>query len=201
VAVLLFMAVALTACAAPVATPTPPASVATSPPATVAASTSSAAPATARPSGGAVPVDPALLAHVPGQVDGLDVQPSPDSDAIATSDAIVVGNAEAVVTALVIDAPGGQFAHVTLVRLRHGVFDDAFFRRWRDAFDASVCNPMGGVAGHAEATLGGRRTFIGSCQAAVRTYHVWLPSSGVIVSVTSVGERRLGEKVVTALTD
>lgn len=153
------------------------------------------------PPGAAVTIDPALLDHLPATVDGLTVQRVPESDAIARTDPIVVSNADAAVTALVIDPAGGQFAHATLVELRTGVFDDAFFRSWRDAFDASVCEPAGGVAGRAEATIGGRRTFIDSCQEAVRTYHVWLERSSVLVSVSSVGERRLGEKVVAALTD
>ncbi len=154
-----------------------------------------------RSSGPAVTIDPALLDHLPATVDGLAVQRVPESDAIARTDPIVVASANAAATALVIDPVGGQFAHVTLVELRRGVFDDAFFRSWRDAFDASVCEPAGGVAGRAETTIAGRRTFIDSCQAAVRTYHVWLEPSSVLVSVSSVGDRRLGEKVVAALTD
>ncbi|HEY0443144.1 MAG TPA: hypothetical protein VGC90_02880 [Candidatus Limnocylindrales bacterium] len=205
-AALLVLPVALAACGASITTGTPGATPPSDARATLVAGTpattaTAAAPSAPRPSGPAVTIDATLLQHLPGTVDGLAVQRVPASDAIASSDAIVVGNADAAVTGLVIDAAGGEFAHATLVRLRTGVFGDAFFRRWRDAFDASVCDPAGGVAGHAEATIGGRLTFIDSCQAAVRTYHTWLPSSGVLVSVTSVGERRLGEQVVAALTD
>ena len=182
------------------ASPTEPAVPSATPAPSASAATESPALPPSLPPGGAVTIDPALLDHLPATVDGLAVQRVPESDAIARTDPIVVGNADAAVTALVSD-PAGEFAHATLVELHQGVFDDALFRSWRDAFDASVCEPAGGVAGRAEATIGGRRTFIGSCQAGVHTYHVWLERSSVLVSVSSVGERGLGEKIVAALTD
>jgi hypothetical protein len=146
-------------------------------------------------------IDSALLEHLPATVEGFGRTRVPESDAIAQNDPLVVGAADAVVTALYTDPADGQFAHATLVHLRPGVFSDAFVRSWRDAFDASVCQPAGGVGGRAEATIGGRKAFIDSCVEGVRTYHIWLERSSVLVSVSSVGERLLGEKVAAALTD
>jgi hypothetical protein len=146
-------------------------------------------------------LDPLLLDHLPAAVDGLPVQRSPASDAIVLSDPTVLAYADAAITGLAIDPAAGEFVHATLVQLRPGVFSDGFFRDWRDTFDGAVCSQAGGVRGHAEATIGGRQTFIGSCQDAVRTYHVWLARSGLLVSISSVGQRRLGEKLVAGLRD
>jgi hypothetical protein len=163
------------------------------------ASPSAPSPSTAATERGLL--DPALLDHLPATVDGLPLQRSPASDAIVLSDPTVASYGDAAITGLAIDAAAGEFAHATLIHLRSGAFSDGFFRDWRDTFDAAACLQAGGVRGHAEATIGGRQTFIGSCQGGVRTYHVWLAGSGVLVSVSSVGNRGLGEKLVAALTD
>jgi hypothetical protein len=146
-------------------------------------------------------LDPSLLDHVPAAVEGLPVQRSPASDAIVLSDPTVLAYADAAITGLAIDAAAGEFVHATLVRLRAGVFSDGFFRDWRDTFDGAVCSQAGGVRGHAEAVIGGHQTFIDSCQEGVRTYHVWLARSGILVSISSVGKRLLGEKLVAGLLD
>jgi hypothetical protein len=58
------------------------------------------------------------------------------------------------------------------------------------------------MSGRAEAQIGGRTTFIGTCAGGAHTYHVRLESDdAIIVSVTAVGERRLGEQVVAGLTE
>jgi hypothetical protein len=191
--------------AASCATPAPTPSAAPAASASVAAPSPSPSPTAARSApatpiaSGAVAIDAGLLAHLPPTIDGLTVQRVPESDAIAQTDPLVVGNARAAVTALVIDAP--EFAHATLVEVRPGIFGDAFFRKWRDTFDTSVCEPAGGIAGRAESVIAGRNTFIDSCVQGARTYYVWLEHSSILASVTSVGERRLGEKLVAALTD
>lgn len=146
-------------------------------------------------------LDPSLLEHLPAAVNGLPVQRSPASDAIVLSDPTVLAYADAAITGLAIDPAAGEFAHATLVKLRPGVFSDGFFRDWRDTFDGAVCSQAGGVRGHAEATIGGHQTFIDSCQEGVRTYHVWLARSGLLVSISSVGKRLLGEKLVAGLLD
>jgi hypothetical protein len=163
--------------------------------------TASSAPTPSAPATEHSLLDPSLLDHLPAAVDGLAVQRSPASDAIVLSDPTVLAYADAAITGLAIDAAAGEFVHATLVQLRPGVFGDGFFRDWRDTFDGAVCSQAGGVRGHAEATISGHQTFIGSCQEGVRTYHVWLARSGLLVSISSVGKRLLGEKLVAGLLD
>ena len=173
-------------------------------PATRSSSPSPAASSARSPSAAATEfslIDPSLLDHLPAAVDGLSIQRSPASDAIVRSDPTVLAYADAAITGLAVDPTAGEFVHATLVRLRPGVFGDGFFRDWRDTFDGAVCSQAGGVRGHAEATIGGRQTFIDTCQEGVRTYHVWLARSGLLVSISSVGKRLLGEKLVAGLVD
>jgi hypothetical protein len=146
-------------------------------------------------------LDPSLLDHLPAAVDGLPVQRNAASDAIVLSDPTVLAYADAAITGLAVDPAAGEFVHATVVHLRPGVFGDGFFRAWRDTFDGAVCSQAGGVRGHAEATIGGHQTFIDSCQEGVRTYHLWLARSGLLVSISSVGKRLLGEKLVSGLLD
>ena len=93
-----------------------------------------------------------------------------------------------------------DYVVVTVARLKPGLFGDVFFRGWRDTFDAAVCEQAGGVAGHAEAEIGGRQTFIGTCAGGVHTYHVYLPDQDVIVSLQGAGDGRFGERVIEGLT-
>lgn len=152
-------------------------------------------------SSGSVPVDPSLLDHLPAQVDGLDVMRSPDSDAAAAADPVVSQHGEAVVTALVIAPPSGDFAYATVVRLRPGAFSEELYRSWRETFDEGACSQAGGVVRVAVTTIADREVHIDSCEGGLRTYHVWLGNSRTLVSVSSAGERRLGERLVEALKD
>ncbi len=91
---------------------------------------------------------------------------------------------------------------MNVVRLRPGVFGDAWFRSWRDTYDTGACEIAGGVApGAAVSDISGRETHIGSCQGGVHTYHVHLASPDRIVSITAAGEGRFGERVVAGLTE
>ena len=103
------------------------------------------------------------------------------------------------VEAVVIDPASGDFAYGSVIVLRPGVFDDAYFRSWRDSFDEGACSQAGGVAGHAQATIGGRTTYLGTCAGGVTTYHVRLDDLDAIVSVSSLGDSRLGEQLVAGL--
>ena len=150
---------------------------------------------------GSVLIDPSLLDHLPAQVDGLDVMRSPESDAAAAADPVVSQHGEAVVTALVIDPPSGDFAYATVVRLRPGVFTEELYRSWRETFDEGACSQAGGVVRVAVTTIADREVHIDSCEGGLRTYHVWLGNSRILVSVSAVGERRLGERLVEGLKD
>lgn len=148
-----------------------------------------------------VVVDPSLLDHLPAQVDGLDVMRSPESDAVAAADPVVSRFGEGVVTALSVDAASGDFAYATVVRLRPGAFSEELYRSWRDSFDEGACSQAGGVVRTAEAVISGREVHIDTCEGGVRTYHVWLAESRILISVSAAGERRLGEALVAGVRD
>lgn len=149
---------------------------------------------------GVVVVDPGLLEILPADVGGIPVQAEPDLAEQLAADPSVAADVEALALAMAVDrgGEGEDFAIINVVRPRSGRLDEAFFRSWRDTYDEGACGPAGGVAGNAEAEIGGRRVYIGTCGGGARTYHV-VHESGVIVSITAAGERRLGEAVVEAL--
>lgn len=153
------------------------------------------------PSSGRAVTDPALLEHLPAEVDDLEVMRSPESDLAAASDPVVTEFGAGVVTGLAIDPASGDFAYATLVRLRPGAFTEELYRSWRDSFDEGACSQAGGVARTAIAEISGREVHLDSCEGGVRTYHVWLQESRVLVSVSSLGNRRLGELLVEGLRD
>jgi len=165
-----------------------------SPPASSAASSSSSA-------GDAVPWDDALLAVLPTDVAGLPLIPEPDAFAASASDASLVRDAAAGVVTLAVDPTGNDYAVAFVHRLRPGIYDDGWFRGWRDSFDEGVCEQAGGVTGNAEAEIGGRTTYIGTCAGGVLTYHAQLTTEAgeLVVSVQSLGDKRLGEQVMAGL--
>lgn len=148
-----------------------------------------------------VPIDPALLDLLPAMVDGLPVVREDQGLADAVRDPDLRRNARAIAAGLVADPGSGEFAFASIVAFRPGVLTEAFYRDWRDTFDEGACSQAGTVTGHAEAEIGGRTVQIGSCSGGVRTYHVRLRNSDVVVSVSAVGDRRLGEKLVEGLRD
>ncbi len=153
----------------------------------------------ASPSGTSVPFDDALLAFLPASVDGIALTPDPDTGATVGADPELIGVADGLAYAVAIDPAAEEFALASVVRFQPGVLDDAFFRDWRDSFDEGACSQAGGIGGHAAAEIGGRQTYIGSCEGGLLTYHVALVDEDVVVSVSSLGERRLGEQVIAGL--
>ena len=197
------LVMAMTGCIPPRPTPSPP----------TAAPSPSEAPATPTPVGSLVSptgvvVDPSLLEVLPPGIDGVPLTPDLDSAEAIAADASVAPFVAGIAVAVAFgpipsDDAGdaGDYVVVTVARLKPGLFGDLFFRGWRDTFDAAVCEQAGGVGGHAEAEIAGHQTFIGTCAGGLRTYHVHLPSSDIIVSMQSVGEGRFGERVVAGLTE
>jgi hypothetical protein len=159
------------------------------------------APSQTAASIGPVAIDPSLLEHLPAQIDGLDVIRSADSDAAAVADPVVSQFGEGVVTALAIDAAAGDFAYATVVRLRPDAFSAELYRSWRDSFDQGACSQAGGVVRTAVTQISGREVHIDTCAGGLRTYHAWLPNSRILVSISSAGERKLGELLVQGLRD
>jgi hypothetical protein len=189
-----------TSTASPTSTGSPAAVSPDAPSPTAGASTSDPAGSgpTQAPSDAVVLPDPALIAALPPVVAGLAAQPDPARDAELVGAAELAKVASGLATALYIDPTLGDFAYATVVRLRDGGLDEATFADWRASFDEGACSQAGGVDGHAEAVIGGRRTFIGTCAGGVRTYHT-LVEGGLLVSVSSLGDAMLGEQVIAGL--
>jgi hypothetical protein len=55
------------------------------------------------------------------------------------------------------------------------------------------------VSRRAETLVAGRAVFVATCVQGARTYHVHLVGPDRIVSITSIGERNLGERIVSDL--
>jgi hypothetical protein len=186
--------VVLSACIPPRPSPPPPPPTPT-PTATLAPSASATS---------AVTVDPSLLDLVPDSVAGVPVQEDEATAAEIAGEASIAPFVSALAVASAFGPPPTDtlpdYVVVTIARLKPGLFGDIFFRGWRDTFDAAVCEQAGGVDGHAEARIGGRQTFIGTCAGGVHTYHVYMPDQDVIVSLQGAGDGRFGERVVEGLT-
>jgi hypothetical protein len=150
---------------------------------------------------GSVAVDPSLLSILPPDVAGAPMKPAPETAAQIAADPSLASEVEAVAVALAVSA-GSSAAEdlviASVVRLQPDIFDETFFRGWRDTYDTAACEPAGGVRGNAESEIDGRQVFIGSCNSGVLTYHLRY-GEDVIVSLTSVGEQRFGEQVVQNL--
>ncbi len=145
----------------------------------------------------AVPVDPTLLDAFPATVAGFPF--SPVDQTVGGDDPALILNANAMAQGLVIDPITSDFASASVVVLREGVFNEAFFRSWRDTFDEAACSQAGGVVGNAQAQIGGRTTYIGRCDGGVLTYHVWLQARQAIVSVSSLGDAQFGKQLLEGL--
>lgn len=183
--------------AAPSSTTTNPRPSASQTSATGTASPTPAAPPGGSATGATVPIDPTLLEILPATVAGLPVAAVPDPSGI--DDPGLIDSVERMAQALVVDPASDAFTFASVIVLRPGVFDDEFFRSWRDSFDEGACSQAGGVTGHAQATIGGRTAYIGRCEGGVLTYHVRLDDRDAIVSVSALGETRLGEQLVAGL--
>lgn len=161
--------------------------------------------ATAGPgeSAGATPpgttIDPSLLDIIPSEVEGNQVTESAEAEASTSSDPAVDRSVARLAVAFVADTPGINWAVATVSALRPGLWGDAFFRDWRDSYDQGACAQSGGVSGHAEADIGGRHVWIGTCANGVRTYHVHIDQGDLLVSISALGDARFGEQLLGAL--
>lgn len=149
--------------------------------------------------GEAVVVDATLLGVLPAAVGGVPVTESADGETDALANTQLPTIASALAAGLAVDSPTGNFVYAVVVRLLPGGFDDARFRDWRDSYDAGACSGAGGVVGHAQAEMASRTVYIGTCDAGVRTYHVWIEDKNLIVSASAAGDQRFGERLMTDL--
>ncbi|HET9851151.1 MAG TPA: hypothetical protein VFP56_01440 [Candidatus Limnocylindrales bacterium] len=142
-------------------------------------------------------LDPTVLIVLPPTIDGVALNEDATEAATLLNTLDLGQVAEAADAAVAVD--GSNLVVAWVVRLRPGAFGEAAFQQWRDSYDQGACTASGGVVGRAQAELGGRNTYVTSCVAALRTYHVWLEDQRLLVSASSVGEGRFGEKLMSTL--
>ena len=158
---------------------------------------SSAAPPP--PSGTRARIDPSVLSILPATVGDLPVREFLEAEQQAAGDPNLGQNVVRFATAFVGDAKGANWAYVAVVDLRPGAGTDAFFRDWRDSFDTSACEQAGGVAGHSTIEIAGRSVERTNCGSGVRTYHVLVGGTSLLVSVSDFGDGQFGQLVLGAL--
>jgi hypothetical protein len=162
-------------------------------------------PATSSTPGGsriAVTADPSLLAVVPAAAAGLRLDYDPDTTASVAADPALAADAQALAIGLAV--PAGQatpseFVIVNVVRLRDPGKDETWFRGWRDTYDQGACDQAGGVAGNAQAEFSKHAVYLATCAGGAITYHVRLEDGAIVLSLTSVGPARPGERLMRAL--
>jgi hypothetical protein len=142
---------------------------------------------------GAVVIDPRLLGILPADVLGVPLVENAAAEDSALDDPELAKVATSMAEALAVDPATSEFVFAVVVHLKPGVMNDAGFRDWREYFDRGACSQAGGIGGNAEALIDGRTVYIGTCTGGVRTYHAWLQSNDVLVSASSLGDRRFGE--------
>ena len=149
-------------------------------------------------------VDATLLDVLPEDLDGIERRADAESAAEIAATPELVSDLRAIAVAIYVgpiasDA-AGDYAVATVVRLHDGVFDDAWFRTWRDSFDAGVCEQAGGVdPGRSEVEIEGRTVHRSTCAGGVVIHHVHLDDEQVLVSVQGSGPADLGRRVVAAV--
>ncbi len=147
----------------------------------------------------AVVIDPNLLTVLPATIAGLPVTESPEGDESAQTEPALVKLATAAVGAVAVDTGTTDLAYALVVKLRPEALTDSTFRDWRDSYDEGTCGGASAVVGHAEMPVAGRTVFIGTCSGGLRTYHVWIRAKDLLLSVSSLGPRKLGELLLAEL--
>jgi hypothetical protein len=161
---------------------------------------SASAPAESPSAAGGIAVDAALLEHLPADVAGVARTADEETAAEIAGQPLLDTFVSGIGVAIYPSKP--DYAVATVARLHPDVFDEDWFRDWRDTYDEGVCAQAGGVdTGRSEIELGGRRVHRSACRGGVVIYHAWLPESGVVVSVQGAGPLDIGRSVVSGLTE
>ena len=157
-------------------------------------------PATSAPPPAPIVVDLTLLALLPAQVDGVALKPAPEAAVEMTADANLGTSASAIAVGIVAtgSATGDDLASVSVVRLRPGVYSEAFFEAWRQSYDAAACALADGVASHRRQVIGAHTVEVTLCTGGARTLHVHL-AGDILISITTVGDRGYGDLVLAGL--
>ncbi|HXI44913.1 MAG TPA: hypothetical protein VNH13_01295 [Candidatus Acidoferrales bacterium] len=139
-----------------------------------------------------VRIDPTLLAILPDSVADHSVLESTEVEGDALANGSLASLSDGMVGAMAIDPGSGDFVIAIVVRLRGGALTDTGFRDWRDTYDAGACGAQG-VTGNAQAQIGGRTVYIGTCGSGWHTYHTWIQDRNLLVSASSGGAANLGQ--------
>jgi hypothetical protein len=146
-------------------------------------------------------VDPTLLAILPASVDAVEMQAATDAATRMTQDPELARSASALAVGTVIaagDSLTDDLAVSSVIRLRPGVYSDAFYATWRRDYDEAACAPAGGVLSHDQQVIGAHPVELTVCSQGARTYHTHLIGD-LLVSITAVGDRRFGDLVMAGL--
>lgn len=146
-----------------------------------------------------VVLDPTLLAILPESIEGAPVTEALDEAALALTDPALPRIATALDVGVAVDTASADLVTAHVVKLRPKAFTDATYRQWRDSFDEGACAGAGGVRGVAQATIDERTVHITSCVSGQLTYHLWLTEHDILISASSIGDRRFGEKLMDNL--
>jgi hypothetical protein len=161
--------------------------------------------ASTAPEPSAVTVDATLLHVLPATIDGVALEPDPTTASQIAVDPSLADTAQAIGVALAIrpgTSGGDDLAVASVIRLRPGVFSEAWFETWRRTYDEGACEVAGGVQGPpSQTSIAGRTVYVGTCAGDAHTYHVHLADPTLIVSVTAAGPDRFGELVVAGLAE
>lgn len=150
-----------------------------------------------------VTVDPGLLEVLPAAIEGIALEPDPDTATDIAGDPLLAESALSIAVALAA-APASEaddLAVAAVIRLRPDVFDEAFYQEWRDTYNEAACEVADGVESETSMEIGGHPSYVGTCVGGAETFHTYLEDQGFIVSVTSTGERRLGEQIIAGIAD
>ena len=144
-------------------------------------------------------MDPSLLAILPSTVGGVAVHEFAEAEQQAVADPDLGRNVSRVATAFAGDPGGANWAYTAIVDVRPEARSDAFYRDWQESFDASACERAGGVMGHTTVTIAGREVERTACGQGVRTYHVRIGGTGLLVSISDLGDAKFGELEIATL--
>lgn len=147
----------------------------------------------------AVVLDSTLLEILPAAIDDVPVEESLDEAATALANPAVGRFASAVDAAVAVDTASGNLVYAVIARLRPDTLTADTYLQWRDSYDDGACAAAGGIIGRAEAQIDARTVHVTSCVAGLRTYHLWLDEQDILISASSVGDGRFGEKLMDGL--
>lgn len=144
-------------------------------------------------------MDPGLLQVLPASVGGVPVQEFAEAEQQALADPDLGRNVSRLATAFVGDPNGANWAYTAIVDVRLEARSDAFYRDWQQTFDQSACERAGGVTGHTTMEVAGRDVERTACGTGVRTYHLRIEGTGLLISISELGDAKFGEQEITGL--